>query len=73
VDTCPVCQRSLSFHTDRECVEGRSAQVAAICCILRNLTAVPYREFATSQSTTVVAIAMSYEQFEALKRFAESD
>ncbi len=71
--TCPVCQCSLSFHTDRECLEGVALRIGTVKCILRNLMAVPYREFGTPRATTMVAIAMTHEQFEALRRFAESD
>lgn len=41
--------------------------------ILRSALAVPYREFGTALMTTWVAIAMTHEQFETLRRFAESD
>lgn len=57
-----------------DAVDARSMQIEAIRCLLRNiLLAVPYREFATFGMTTMVAVAMTYDQFQSLKRFAHGD
>jgi len=71
--TCSACRRPLDFHTDRDCLEAERARARIARCILRSLMAVPYREFAAAGMTTVVALSMTFEQFQTLKRFAESE
>jgi len=70
--TCPICARSIDFHTDSDCLQQQAHRAEVARVILRNTMAVPFREEITRMGERVmIAIALTESQYQALKKFAE--